>query len=276
MQQVYAGTWIAPIMIDVQNHTNSYSTRHSKEEGDNRGHCWSPYSSTNRCSGCDVCGSGSGETPRANKLLYIWADRVFPLHENLMNPYSYKDMLVERRANNYRISHARRIVVERRTNNYRISRAIRMVENAFGIMTNRFSFSLLILSVKSRDNKAVRQRSDLLFIATSFGFEESPCAVRTNTVGLGRLCTLFVLSTLLVFEHMHVVLSSMLVLCRTMVMTNTAAISNSRYADTDRVKNVFFIRFLKPHLDRAKAERMPADLKALPLPLSRRTPTCVH
>ena len=88
-------------------------------------------------------------------------------------------------------------------------------------------------------NKAVRQRSDLLFIATSFWFEESPCAVRTNTAGLGRLCTLFVLSTLLVFEHMHAVLSRTLVLCRTMVTTNTAAISNSRYADIDRVKNEF-------------------------------------
>ena len=79
-------------------------------------------------------------------------------------------------------------------------------------------------------NKAVRQMSDLLFIATSFWFEESPCAVRTNTAGLGRLCTLFVLSTLLVFEHMHAVLSSTLVLCRTMVTTNTAAIRNYRYA----------------------------------------------
>ena len=88
-------------------------------------------------------------------------------------------------------------------------------------------------------NKAVRQRSDLLFIATSFWFEEIPCAVRTNTAGLGRLCTLFVLSTLLVFEHMLAVLSSTLVLCRTMVTMNTAAISNSRYADTDRLKNVF-------------------------------------
>ena len=97
--------------------------------------------------------------------------------------------------------------------------------------------------------------------------------MRTNTVGLDRLCTLFVLSTLLVFEHVHAVLSSTLVLCRTMVTTNTAAISNSRYADTDRVKNVFLIRFSKPHLYRAKAERMPADLKALSLPLSRRTPT---
>ena len=94
-------------------------------------------------------------------------------------------------------------------------------------------------SIDRHCNKAVRQRSDLLFIATSFWFKESPFAVRTNTAGLGRLCTLFVLSTLLVFEHMHAVLSSTLVLCRTMVTTNTAAISNYRYADTDRVKNVF-------------------------------------
>ena len=108
---------------------------------------------------------------------------------------------------------------------------------------------------KCQFNKAVRQRSDLLFIATSFWFQESPCAVRTNTADLGRLCTLFVLSTLLVFEHMLAVLSSTLVLCCTMVMTNTAAIINSRYADTDRMKNVFLIRFSKPHLDRAKAGR---------------------
>ena len=79
--------------------------------------------------------------------------------------------------------------------------------------------------------------------------------MRTNTAGLGRLCTLFLLSTLLVFEHMHAVLSSTLVLCRTMVTMNTAAICNSRYADTDRLKNVFLIRFSRPHLDRAKAGR---------------------
>ena len=88
-------------------------------------------------------------------------------------------------------------------------------------------------------NKAVRQSPDLLFIATSFWFEESPSAVRTNTAGLGRLCTLFVYSTLLVFEHTHAVLSSTLVLCCTMVTTSTAAMSNPRYADTDRMKNVF-------------------------------------
>ena len=104
-------------------------------------------------------------------------------------------------------------------------------------------------------NKAVRQSPDLLFIATSFWFEESPSAVRTNTAGLGRLCTLFVCSTLLVFEHTHAVLSSTLVLCCTMVTTSTAAMSNSRYADTGRMKNVFLIRFSKPHLNRTKAGR---------------------
>ena len=128
-------------------------------------------------------------------------------------------------------------------------------------------------------NKAVRQSPDLLFIATSFWFEESPSAVRTNTAGLGRLCTLFVCSTLLVFEHTHAVLSSTLVLCCTMVTTSTAAMRNSRYADTDRMKNVFLIRFSKPHLDRTKAGRWANACRMegfIPLPLSRRTPTCVH
>ena len=31
--------------------------------------------------------------------------------------------------------------------------------------------------------------------------------------------------------------------------------SNSRYADTDRMENVFLIQFSKPYLDRAKAGR---------------------
>ena len=54
--------------------------------------------------------------------------------------------------------------------------------------------------------------------------------------------------------------------------------SNSRYADTDRMKTVFLIRFSKTHLIEPKpnCERMPAYGKDLPLPLSRRTPTRVH
>ena len=79
--------------------------------------------------------------------------------------------------------------------------------------------------------------------------------MRTNKAGLGRLCTLFVCSTLLVFEHTHAVLSSTLVLCCMMVTTSTAAMGNSRYADTDRMKNVFLIRFSKAHLDRSNQSR---------------------
>ena len=30
MQQVHVGTWIAPIVIDVQHNTNTYSTRQNK------------------------------------------------------------------------------------------------------------------------------------------------------------------------------------------------------------------------------------------------------
>ena len=125
------------------------------------------------------------------------------------------------------------------------------------VISDFLNFFSLQSPSHSSHNKAVRQR--LLFIAASFWFEESPCAVRTNTAGLGRLCTLFVVSTLLVFEHMLAVLSSTLVLCCTMVPMKHccygACMSNSRYADTDRMKNVFLIRFSKTHLDRAKAER---------------------
>ena len=76
---------------------------------------------------------------------------------------------------------------------------------------------------------------------------------------LDRLCTLFVLSILLDFEHIYAVLSSTLVLCCTMVTTKRccygACMSNYRYAETDRMKHVFLIRLSKPHLDRANVER---------------------
>ena len=51
----------------------------------------------------------------------IIAHDAFPLQENIMKPYSYKDMLIERRVYNYRLSRARRVI-----------------ENAFGILSNRF------------------------------------------------------------------------------------------------------------------------------------------
>ena len=105
-------------------------------------------------------------------------------------------------------------------------------------------------------NKAVRQSSDLLFIAASFWFEESPCAVRTNTAGLGRLCTLFVLSTMLVFEHMHAVLSSTIVLsvCR-------------HRSDKKRVFDPIFETALGSSQRRTMGECLQTDWKALLLPL---------
>ena len=52
---------------------------------------------------------------------YIVADDAFPLQENMMKPFSHKDMIHQHRIFNYRLSLARRVV-----------------ENAFGILSNRF------------------------------------------------------------------------------------------------------------------------------------------
>ena len=49
------------------------------------------------------------------------ADDAFLLQDIIMKPFSYKDMLYARRIYNYRLSRARRVV-----------------ENAFGILTNKF------------------------------------------------------------------------------------------------------------------------------------------
>ena len=51
----------------------------------------------------------------------IVADDAFPLKENILKPYSQTGLTTERRIYNYRLSRARRIV-----------------ENAFGILANRF------------------------------------------------------------------------------------------------------------------------------------------
>ena len=52
---------------------------------------------------------------------YIVTDDAFPLQDNMMKPFSHKDMIHQHRIFNCRLSRARRVV-----------------ENAFGILSNRF------------------------------------------------------------------------------------------------------------------------------------------
>ena len=118
-----------------------------------------------------------------------------------------------------------------------------------------------------------------LFIAASFWFKESPCAVRTNTARLGRLCKLFVLSTLLVCEHMLVLCS----VCSTMATTKHCYYGARRSILSMPTQIGWKTCFSSDFRNRTWIEpkpnnrRMPAEGKTWPLPLSRRTPTrCIN
>ncbi|XP_069616711.1 uncharacterized protein [Ranitomeya imitator] len=61
------------------------------------------------------------EDTKANLNFVFIADEAFPLHPHLLKPFAQRTLTAERRIYNYRLSRARRVV-----------------ENAFGILANRF------------------------------------------------------------------------------------------------------------------------------------------
>lgn len=79
----------------------------------------------------------SAEMTTANLNFVFVADEAFALHPHLMKPYSRKDLTYERKIFNYRLSRARRVV-----------------ENAFGILANRFRIfhTAINLSVDKVEN----------------------------------------------------------------------------------------------------------------------------
>ena len=109
------------------------------------------------------------------------------------------------------------------------------------------------------NNRALHQRSDLLFYSSLVLVRGKPLRRADKHCQFGSIVYAFrVFDAASFWAHIHAFLLSTLVLCCTMVTTKHccygARRSNYRCADTDRMKNVFFIRFSKPHLARAIAE----------------------
>ena len=69
---------------------------------------------------------------------HLVADDAFPLREDIMKPFSYKSMEISERVFNYRLSRARRVV-----------------ENAFGILSNRFRIFLTTMCMQPEKCKQV-------------------------------------------------------------------------------------------------------------------------
>lgn len=68
---------------------------------------------------------------RQKKVPYVFlADAAFPLSEHILKPYPFRNMTEEQRIFNYRLSRGRRVV-----------------ENAFGILANRFRIFLTTINL---------------------------------------------------------------------------------------------------------------------------------
>lgn len=76
---------------------------------------------------------GITQLPGSNdKVPYVFiGDEAFPLMENLMKPYSQKN-----------------ITYDEKNFNYRLCRARRVVENVFGILASRFRIFLQLINIK--------------------------------------------------------------------------------------------------------------------------------
>lgn len=102
--------------------------------------------------------------PGRNKLVphLILADAAFPLSEHILKPYPFRDMTDEQRVFNYRLSRGRRVV-----------------ENAFGILANRFRIFLTTINLNAEKVQAITLASCVLH---NFLRAENPTMIKDDDI----------------------------------------------------------------------------------------------